>query len=181
MPYEVAEWVYGRSINLDFNVVYKKNRYSCPYQYAKKKDHKVDLRVTASTIEIYYKGERITTHHRFPDYVSNKYSTHPEDMPMAFQDIVDWDDNRIHRWAGSIGKHTEAVIERIFNSVDIKEQGYNPSLAVLRLSRTYSDARLETACEIALGRGIRSPRYRHLKAILAARIKILSTKSSKKL
>lgn len=89
-------------------------------------------------------------------------------MPKAFQDIVDWDDNRIRRWAGSIGKHTEAVIERIFNSVDIKEQGYNPSLAVLRLSRTYSDARLETACEIALGRGIRSPRYRHLKAILAA-------------
>ena len=42
------------------------------------------------------------------------------------------------------------------------------SLAVLRLSRTYSDARLETACELALSRGIRSPRYRHLKAILSA-------------
>lgn len=168
VPYEVAEWVYGRTINLDFHVVYKKNRYSCPYQYAKKKDHKVDLRVTSSTIEIYYKGERIATHHKFPDYATNRYSTHPEDMPKAFRDIVEWDDERIRNWAKSIGKSTGAVIDRIFSYVDIKEQGYNPSLAVLRLSRTYSDARLETACELALARGIRSPRYRHLKAILSA-------------
>lgn len=168
LPYEVAEWVYGRSINLDFHVVYKKNRYSCPYQYAKKKDRKVDLKVTASMIEIYYKGERIATHNKFPDHVTNRYSTHPEDMPKAFRDIVDWDDERIRNWAKSIGKSTGAVIDRIFSGVDIKEQGYNPSLAVLRLSRTYSDARLETACELALSRGIRSPRYRHLKAILSA-------------
>ena len=168
MPYEVAEWVYGRSINLDFHVVYNKNRYSCPCQYATKKDHKVDLRVTPTTVEIYYKGDRIATHHKFPDYVSNKYSTHPEDMPKAFRDIVDWDDERIRNWAKSIGSSTSIVIDRIFSYVDIKEQGYNPSLAVLRLSRTYSDARLETACELALSRGIRSPRYRHLKAILSA-------------
>ena len=168
LPYEVSEWIYGRTIHVDFHVVYNKNRYSCPYQYAKKKDHKVDLRVTASTVEIYYKGDRIATHHRFPDYVQNRYSTHQEDMPKAFRDIVEWDDVRIRKWARSIGKYTSDVIDRIFNYVDIKEQGYNPSLAVLRLSRTYSDARLETACEVALSRGIRSPRYRHLKAILSS-------------
>ena len=53
-------------------------------------------------------------------------------------------------------------------SVSIKEQGYNPCLAVLRLSRTYTDARLETACELAISRGIKVPRYHHLKAILTA-------------
>jgi hypothetical protein len=31
-------------------------------------------------VELYYKGERLTTHNRFPDYMKNKYSTHPEDM-----------------------------------------------------------------------------------------------------
>ena len=60
------------------------------------------------------------------------------------------------------------VIDRIFGSVSIKEQGYNPCLAVLRLSRTYTDARLETACELAISRGIKVPRYHHLKAILTA-------------
>ena len=164
-PYEIAEWVYDRSVNLDFHVVYKKNRYSCPYQYARKK---VDLRVTDTAVEIYHKGERLTTHNRFPDYAINKYSTHEEDMPPAFRNIVEWDDERIRNWAASIGKSTRMVIDRIFGSVSIKEQGYNPCLAVLRLSRTYTDARLETACELAISRGIKVPRYRHLKAILSA-------------
>lgn len=164
-PYEISEWVYDRSVNLDFHVVYRKNRYSCPYQYARKK---VDLRITDTAVEIYHKGERLTTHNRFPDYVVNKYSTHEEDMPPAFRNIVEWDDERIRNWAASIGQSTKAVIDRIFGSVSIKEQGYNPCLAVLRLSRTYTDARLETACELAISRGIKVPRYRHLKAILSA-------------
>lgn len=119
-------------------------------------------------MEIYHHGDRLTTHNRFPDYVSNRYSTHPEDMPPAFRNITEWDDDRIRNWAASIGKSTLQVINRIFEGVDIKEQGYNPSLAVLRLSRTYTEARLETACELALSRGIKSPRYRHLKGILSA-------------
>lgn len=32
----------------------------------------------------------------------------------------------------------------------------------------YTDARLETACELAISRGIKVPRYHHLKAILTA-------------
>ncbi|WP_170233196.1 hypothetical protein [Sporomusa termitida] len=47
----------------------------------------------------------------------------------------------------------------------IKEQGYNACLSVLRLSKTHTNTRLETACELALPQ-FRSPRYRHLKAIL---------------
>ena len=165
IPYEISSWIYNRTVNLDFHVVYNKNRYSCPYQYAKKK---VDLKITDSTVEIYHRSERLTTHNRFPDYMKNKYSTHPEDMPPAFRNIVEWDDERIRNWAASIGTSARIVVDRIFESVSIKEQGYNPCLAVLRLSRTYTDARLETACELAISRGIKTPRYHHLKAILSA-------------
>ena len=77
-------------------------------------------------------------------------------------------DERIRSWASTIGPNTLEVIDRIFRGVQIKEQGYNSALSVLRLSKAYSDARLETACELALTRGTRSPRYRHLKAILAS-------------
>ncbi len=40
-----------------------------------------------------------------------------------------------------------------------------PALAVLRLTRRYSAARVEAACRIALVR-VRSPRYAHLRPIL---------------
>ena len=176
IPYEISEWIYDRSVNVDFHVVYKKNRYSCPYQYAKKK---VNLKVTERTVEIYYKNERVATHNRFPEYMQNKYSTHPEDMPPAFRNIVEWDDERICNWASSIGKYTRQVIDRLFNSVNIKEQGYNPCLAILRLSRTYTDARLETACEVAISRGIKSPRYHHLNAILKSNQDILFKEQQK--
>lgn len=163
IPYEIAKWVYGRSVNLDCHIVYDKNRYSCPYQYV---GRKADLKVTDSNIEIYVKGERVATHNKFPDYVSNKYSTHEEDMPDRFQN-PQWDQDRIVRWAYSIGRYTGEVVDRILAGVQIKEQGYNPSLSVLKLGKAYSDARLETACELALTK-VRTPRYHHLKSILAA-------------
>ena len=170
LPYEISHWEKDRAVNIDFHVIYRKNRYSCPYQYAGKR---VDLRITDRSLEIYHQGQRLTTHGLFPSYVRNRYSTHQEDMPPAFRKIVPWDDVRIRNWASSIGPNTSDVISRIFGSVRIKEQAYNPSLAVLRLSKTYSEERLEHAAELALKRGARSPRYHHLSAILSANQDIL--------
>ena len=162
--YDVAEWVYGRSVNLDFHVVYAKNRYSVPCRYA---GRKVDLRVGESTIGIYHAGERIATHRLLPPYVKNGYSTDPAHMPDSFAK-PEWDDVRIKGWASDVGPSCRAV-DRIFDGVKLKEQAYNPSLSVLRLSRRYGKDRLEAACDHALPK-IRSPRYRHIKAILDANL-----------
>ena len=164
IPYEIATGVYGRKVNIDFHVVFEYNRYSCPYQYAQKK---VDLRITDTTLEIYSGDNRLSTHNRFPAKRKNQYSTHVEDMPDKFK-INPWDDIRIKNWACAIGRHAALTVDRIFESVSIKEQGYNPALAILRLSNKYSEARLEAACEFAITSGIKKPRYHHLNAILAA-------------
>ena len=124
------------------------------------------IQVSESLLEIYHQSERIASHRRFPDYVTNGWSTHEEDMPDHFQ-RMEWDDQRIRNWAVSIGADTAAVIDRIFSGVKIKEQGYNSCLSVLRLSKAYSKERLEIACALGLTK-FHSPRYRHLKAILAA-------------
>lgn len=163
LPFEISEWIYGHSVNLDCHVAYKKNRYSVPYQYVGKK---VDLKVSDSVLEIYFKGERISTHKKLPDYIQYGWSTHSEDMPDQFQK-PEWDDTRIKNWAYSIGNNTGEVIDRIFSKVKVKEQGYNSSLSVLRLSKSYSEKRLEIACEMALTK-VRSPRYHHLKSILSS-------------
>ena len=88
-------------------------------------------------------------------------------MPDKFK-FSPWDDIRIKNWARSIGDYTAQAIDRIFEGVPIKEQGYNPALAVLRLSNKYSEARLEAACEFAITSGIKKPRYHHLNSILAS-------------
>lgn len=62
--------------------------------------------------------------------------------------------------------NTTTVVNRIFESVPVDEQGLDAALAVLRLTRRYSAARVEAAAEIALRSRVRSPRYAHLRPIL---------------
>ena len=106
---------------------------------------------------------------RYEAAYQRRLSRHKAQYSLDCEDgISPWDDVRIKNWAGAIGKYTAEVVGRIFEGVSIKEQGYNPALAVLRLSNKYSEARLEAACEFAVTNGIKKPRYHHLSSILAA-------------
>ena len=96
--------------------------------------------------------------------MKNGYSTDESHMPEAFLK-PEWDDVRIKGWAKKVGPSCSAVVERIFDRAKVKEQAYNPSLSILRLSGKYGDDRLEAACAHALPR-LSSPRYKHIKAIL---------------
>lgn len=112
-------------------------------------------------------GEIITVYLFVATLPYSQYSTHPEDMPDKFR-ITPWDDARMKKWAANIGEYTAIAVDRIFEGVGIKEQGYNSALALLKLSNKYSETRLEAACEYAITSGIRKPRYHHLNAILAS-------------
>lgn len=137
VPYDICEWKHGVKVYPDCHIAFQKNHYSCPFHY---RGREVSIKTTDTLLEIYYNHDAYNQ---------------PE-----------MDDGRIRRWAASIGTNTAEVIERIFNSVTIKEQGYNSALSVLHLAKTYPEERLETACELAIA-SIRVPRYHHLKTILA--------------
>ena len=64
------------------------------------------------------------------------------------------------------------MIDRIFRSVKVKEQGFNAALSVLHLSSHYSNQRFEDACQIVLT-NTTLPRYKYLKVILASNQDIL--------
>jgi transposase len=154
--YDVAEWVYNRSANLDFHIVYARNRYSVPHRYV---GRKANLRVGESTLPIYRAGERITTHPLLPSYMRNAYSTDTSHMSDAFA-RPEWDDVRIRGWAREIGPSCAEVVERIFARVKVRERAYNPALSVLRLSKKYGDERLEAAYAHALPTSPNPPIHR---------------------
>ena len=163
IPFEVCDWIYGRKVNFDFHVVYNTNRYSVPYKFVGKK---VDLKITETTVEAYYGGERIATHPRIPDCVRYKPQTDPSHMPPEFAEL-EWDDKRMRRWAASIGPNALAVVERVFCDVQIKEQGYNPVMAILNLSKQYGEVELEAACEYSLEKTAH-PRCKFIRSVLAS-------------
>ena len=125
----------------------------------------VDLRVTEGKVEVFSGGERVATHPRFPSYARNRYSTRGSDMPEG-RAWSDWDAPRIRAWASRVGPSCSGLVDRVFACYEFDEQGFNAALAVLRLSRRYTPARLERACGMALATGKRSPRYRDVEPVL---------------
>ena len=159
--FEISRWVYGRRVQRNGHVVWEKNFYSVPYPHI---GRSVDLRVTDTMVEVYDGQQRLTSHLLAPPGVTNQYRTHDADLPDGPQ-YRQWDADRVREWATRIGEHTLLVVNRIFESVPVDEQGLDAALAVLRLTRRYSAARVEAACRVALAR-VRSPRYAHLRPIL---------------
>lgn len=162
--YEISTWVYGRKVAKNSHVVWQKNFYSVPYPHI---GTSVDLRVTATTLEVFAGTTRISSHLIIGSGQINQYQTRDHDVPQDKQ-YKEWDGPRVRQWAGRIGPATSTVIDQIFATVAVEEQGLNPALAVLRLTKRFSTQRLEAACALALATKIQSPRYSHLHPILVS-------------
>lgn len=119
-------------------------------------------------IEIFQGGDRLSSHLLAPAGLVNEYRTNDHDLPDGPK-YEQWDRDRVTEWAARVGEHATTVVNRIFESVLVDEQGLSPALAVLRLTRRYSSDRVEKACKIALESRVKSPRCSHLRPILESR------------
>jgi hypothetical protein len=105
-------------------------------------------------------------HDRISSQFKNRYSTKESDMPEQGR-YLDWNEQRLCKWASDIGPFTEEVIKRLFDSSPIREQAILPAISILKLTKKYPSSRLEDACELALAR-IHSPRWKNLNSILVS-------------
>ncbi len=161
VAFEISSWAYKRKVGRNGHVVWAKNFYSVPFTHI---GALVDLRVTETMLEVYRGDERLTSHLLLPA-TTNQYQTNAADLPEG-RSFQAWDRPRTEEWAARMGPATGTVIEKIFESASIEEAAYDPALAVLRLSRRFSPARVEAASALALRGPLRSPRYAHLRPIL---------------
>lgn len=162
VAYEISRWLYGRRVGRNGHVVFERNFYSAPLAHI---GTKVDVRITARTLEIYRGTERISSHLLLPEQTSGQYRTNDADLP-AGERYQQWDAPRVRQWAERVGPAAVIVVNRVFESVPVDEQGLDAALAVLRLSRRFSAERVEAACALALTGPVRSPRYAHIQPIL---------------
>ena len=158
--YVFADW-FSPGVNIDYHVDVDKHYYSVPYTLVHKT---VDVRATAMTVEVIFKGKRVASHLR--SYAKGQHTTLPEHMPVSHQRHAEWTPSRILSWAEKSGPKTAGLARTILESRRHPEQGYRACLGVLRLGKAYGDDRLEAACERALRVG--APSYRTVKSILKA-------------
>ena len=157
-PYRYGEWDFVR-VNIDYHVEFDRHWYSVPYQLTQ---CEVEVRATASTVEIFHRGERVASHAR--SHVAYHHTTLDEHRPKSHQRHLAWPPSRIVEWSATIGEATAQLVDRILHGKRHPEQGYRSCLGVIRLGDKYSHARVEAAARRALQLNVCT--YRSLKAIL---------------
>lgn len=153
-----SEWQKAR-LNIDYHLAFDGNLYSAPYALV---HETVEVRATATTVELYFKNQRVASHVR--SYGKGKLVTTTAHMPKAHQEHLEWPPSRVIDWAGKIGPNVKELIEALIAERKHPEQGYRPSLGIIRLAKTYGNERVDRACRRAHVAGARN--YRHVAAIL---------------
>jgi transposase len=157
-PYEFAEFKKVR-VHIDYHIEVDKHYYSVPHALVRQE---VTVRLTATTLECLYQGERVASHTR--NYRKGSHTTLPEHMPVAHQKHLNWTPERFLNWAHEIGPATRDLVQHLLNHKAHPEQSYRTCLGLLALAKRYTNGRLEAACHRALAIG--APTRRSVASIL---------------
>lgn len=142
--YELAQWKMAK-VNIDYHVEYDDHFYSVSYRLA---GQAVEVRATDTCVEVLHRGRRVASHVR--SALKHKHTTLPQHMPASHRAHLEWTPSRITQWAGTIGPSTAQLVGEILARYRHPEQGYRSCLGIIRLTKTYSNDRLESACAWAL-------------------------------
>ncbi len=146
-------------MHIDYHVELEGHFYSVPHRLVKEQ---VDLRYTETTVECFYKNNRVAAHPR--SSVRGKHTTEAAHMPKAHREFAAWTPQRMIAWAAQNGPATAQVVENILARKAYPEQGFRSCMGIISLAKRYSQQRLETACQRALA--IQGVSYRSIKSIL---------------
>lgn len=148
-----------RRAGLDYHVEIERHYYSVPYRFAREP---IEARITANTVELFRKGERIAAHMRCSG--NGRHTTVPEHMPSSHRRFADWTIERITREASAIGPNAALLCERILADRPHPEQGFRACLGIIRLVKGFGRERVNAACGRALEIGART--YGSVRSIL---------------
>lgn len=157
-PYVFAQWRIRR-VGIDYHVDVERHYYSVPHRFAKEQ---VEVRLTARSVEIYLRGERIAAHMRGSG--NGKHTTMPEHMPSSHRRYAGWTVERIRHDTAAIGASAAALCALILEERSHPEQGFRSCLGILRLVKIFGAERVDASCGRALEIGTRT--YGSVKSIL---------------
>jgi hypothetical protein len=158
--YEVGAWKLGVGVNIDYHFTYDHRHYSVPSELI---TAKVDVRATATVLEVWRDNRRVTSHERSYGPPGTAV-TKPEHRPRAHREWGEWPSDRLLGWARTKGARTGEVAAAILERGQHPESGRRACLKLVRMGERYGAERLEAACGRALAIG--NPTVRSVEAIL---------------
>ena len=159
--YELAVWNPNIKVGTDYLVSDGKNKYSVPFDLI---GEKVDIRLTSSTVEVFFHGGRVASHVR-KTAVQRDPIVNPDHMPMEHRKYLNYNTEDFTAWAKSVGDNTAKVTAYFLTAGKEPEQGYKACASLTKLGERYGQKRLETACTEVL-KYTSAPSIRLLNTIL---------------
>ena len=157
--YEIADWKHAK-VNIDYCITYDHRHYSVPHALV---GEPVDIRATASIVEVLHRGARVASHPRSHG-PKGTATIADEHRPRTHRDYGKWPPDRVIAWAESVGAHVGDLARALISRRTHPETGYRACLGVIRLADQFGRDRVDAACARALSIG--SPTFKSVQAIL---------------
>ena len=125
--YVLGHWKLDVGVPPDYMVVFDERRYSVPCALI---GQRVDIRATASTVEVFHKHQRIASHVRSYGPKS-KPVVAQEHRPRSHQEYGAWPPERFVSWAHTFGPHVGALVEAMLAGDRHPELRYRSALGVI--------------------------------------------------
>ena len=100
-------------------------------------------------------------------------------MPEKSNIYQEWSKERYLNWAKTKGEFVLRLVNQIFEKSKVEQTCYQTVHSILKLADTYSNERLNSACQYALESNIR-PIHKNIKYILKTNKDICQEKEEKK-
>lgn len=159
--YTYAIWKKAK-VHLDYHVEVERAYYSVPYKLI---GQTVEVRLSAATLEIFYRGSLVAAHARAAK--RGVFSTTAAHRPERHAAVVELTHERLQEHAALVGPATVEVMERQRLTRRHPEEALRANLGILRLARDFSPERLEAAARRALDLKVYS--YRALRALITTK------------
>lgn len=156
--YEFAEWRRAK-VHPDYHVEVKRAYYSVPYRLI---GERVDVRLTAHSVEVFYGGERVAAHLRSAE--RGRRRTEEAHRPQRHVAVIELTFARLLERATAVGPSTVELLRRQSAHRKHPEETLRSAQGILRLSADFSPEKLERACARALA--LQSYSYRTVRALI---------------
>ena len=142
--YEFAGW-HRQTVSMDYTIEAGGNRYSVHYGLIGKQ---VDVRTTTGTIEVFFRGNRVTSHPRLAE--TGKVSRLDCHMPPNHRAWSDRSPETMIQWAEEQGVGVAQLVKKILSRNEHPEILLRQAEGVRALLRQYGAGAVEEACLMAL-------------------------------
>lgn len=158
-PFELCEWQYEVRVGPDYHVEWDRRHYSVPFQLA---GQRVDLRLTAKTLEVFKSNRRVALHPRLDQ--PGDCSTVMEHRPVSHERVLEGEPRQLLQWAYSVGEKTRQLIEHHLTDRRDRTNGLRAAKRLRDLARDFGETRFESACAHALKANVMT--LRNMESIL---------------